>query len=49
MTGGMDQSAALLCRVDHALLLDCRSGATEHVPFDLRAAQRGDGGYVLAA
>ena len=37
MTGGMDQSAALLCRVDHALLLDCRSGATEHVPFDLGA------------
>ena len=35
LTGGMDQSAALLCRVDHALLLDCRSGATEHVPFDL--------------
>ena len=46
MTGGMDQSAALLCRVDHALLLDCRSGETEHVPFDLRG-QRGDGGYVL--
>ena len=35
LTGGMDQSAALLCRLDHALLLDCRSGATEHVPFDL--------------
>ncbi len=34
-TGGMDQSASLLCRADHALLLDCRSGATEHVPFDL--------------
>ena len=34
-TGGMDQSAALLCRADHALLLDCRSGATEQVPFDL--------------
>jgi len=34
-TGGMDQSAALLCRVDHALLLDCRSGETEQVPFDL--------------
>ena len=46
MTGGMDQSAALLCRVDHALLLDCRSGATEHVPFDLGGAA-GDGGYVL--
>jgi galactokinase len=46
MTGGMDQSAALLCRVDHALLLDCRSGDTEHVPFDLGGAA-GDGGYVL--
>ena len=34
-TGGMDQSAALLCRADNALLLDCRSGATELVPFDL--------------
>ena len=43
-TGGMDQSAALLCRADHALLLDCRSGATEHVPFDLagRAQASGD-------
>ena len=37
-TGGMDQSAALLCREGHALLLDCRSGATEQVPFDLPAA-----------
>jgi len=45
MTGGMDQSAALLCRVDHALLLDCRSGATRHVPFDLgaTASVSGDG------
>jgi galactokinase len=34
-TGGMDQSAALLCRPGHALYLDCRSGAVEHVPFDL--------------
>jgi galactokinase len=45
-TGGMDQSAALLCREGHALLLDCRSGATEQVPFDLA----GDGtasGHVL--
>ena len=39
-TGGMDQSAALLCRADHALLLDCRSGATEHVPFDLAGRRR---------
>ncbi len=34
-TGGMDQSASLLCRADHALLLDCRSWQTRHVPFDL--------------
>jgi galactokinase len=33
-TGIMDQSAALLCRAGHALLLDCRSGATEQVPLD---------------
>ncbi|MFL6166741.1 MAG: galactokinase [Ornithinibacter sp.] len=45
-TGGMDQSAALLCRAEHALLLDCRSGETEHVPFDLagEGAAGGDGG-----
>jgi galactokinase len=51
-TGGMDQSASLLCRADHALLLDCRSGATEQVPFDLAGgrAASGDGaasGLVL--
>ncbi len=46
-TGGMDQSAALLCRADHALLLDCRSGATEHVPFDL-AGRRHCGRQVTA-
>ena len=46
MTGGMDQSAALLCRPDHALLLDCRSGDTEHVPFDLSGPASG-AGYVL--
>ena len=34
-TGGMDQSAALLCQPDHALLLDCRDGSTLQVPFDL--------------
>lgn len=33
-TGIMDQSAALLCRAGHALLLDCRSGDTEEVPLD---------------
>ena len=35
-TGGMDQSAALLCQPDHALLLDCRDGSALQVPFDLR-------------
>jgi galactokinase len=33
-TGIMDQSAALLCEAGHALLLDCRSGATEEVVLD---------------
>jgi galactokinase len=37
-TGIMDQSAALLCRAGHALLLDCRSGATQDVPLDPGAA-----------
>jgi galactokinase len=37
-TGIMDQSAALLCRAGHALLLDCRSGATELVRLDPAAA-----------
>jgi galactokinase len=37
-TGIMDQSAALLCRAGHALLLDCRSGASEDVPLDPGAA-----------
>jgi len=37
-TGIMDQSAALLCEADHALLLDCRSGRTERVPLDPGAA-----------
>ncbi len=51
-TGGKDQSASLHCRADHALLLDCRSGATEQVPFDLAGgrAASGDGaasGLVL--
>ncbi len=34
-TGGMDQSASLLCREGHALLLDCRDGTTRQVPFDV--------------
>jgi galactokinase len=32
--GIMDQAAATLCRESHVLLLDCRSVATEHIPFD---------------
>jgi galactokinase len=32
-SGIMDQSASLLCRAGHALLLDCRSLETFHVPF----------------
>ncbi|WP_137119788.1 galactokinase [Segeticoccus rhizosphaerae] len=36
-TGGMDQSAALRCTPAHALLLDCRDGSTQQVPFDLPA------------
>jgi galactokinase len=37
-TGIMDQSAALLCQPGHALLMDCRSRATEPVPLDPGAA-----------
>jgi galactokinase len=33
--GIMDQSAALLCTAGHALLLDCRSGLSAQVPFQL--------------
>lgn len=33
-TGGMDQTASLLARPGHALLLDCRDGSVEHVPWD---------------
>ncbi|GAA3271828.1 galactokinase [Dactylosporangium vinaceum] len=36
-TGIMDQSASTLGRTGHALFLDCRSLATEQVPFDLAA------------
>ncbi|WP_218606004.1 galactokinase [Pseudonocardia abyssalis] len=32
-TGGMDQSASLLCTAGHALLLDTRDGSTRQVPF----------------
>jgi galactokinase len=37
-TGGLDQSAALLCRTGSALLLDCLTWRTRHVPFDLAAS-----------
>jgi galactokinase len=37
-TGIMDQSAALLCRAGHALLLDCRTGTGTAVPLDPAAA-----------
>jgi galactokinase len=37
-TGIMDQIAALLGRAGHALLLDCRSGTAEPIPFDPVAA-----------
>jgi galactokinase len=33
-TGIMDQSAALLCQAGNALLLDCRSGASDDVPLE---------------
>ncbi|GAA2634642.1 galactokinase [Actinomadura fulvescens] len=36
--GIMDQSASLLSRDGHALLLDCRSGLSSHVPFDPAAS-----------
>jgi galactokinase len=37
-SGIMDQSASLLCRRGHALLLDCRSLETAQVPFDPAAS-----------
>ncbi|MCE1178574.1 MAG: galactokinase [Micrococcales bacterium] len=37
-TGGMDQTASLLARPGHALLLDTRDWGTRHVPVDLEAA-----------
>ena len=40
-TGIMDQSASLLCRAGHALLLDCRSLETSQVPFEPAAAGAG--------
>jgi galactokinase len=40
-TGIMDQSASLLCRAGHALLLDCRTLETSQVPFDPDAGGAG--------
>jgi galactokinase len=40
-TGIMDQSASLLCRAGHALLLDCRSLQSAQVPFEPAAAGAG--------
>jgi galactokinase len=37
-TGIIDQSAALLCQADHAMLLDCRTLAAAQVPFRPAAA-----------
>jgi galactokinase len=37
-SGIMDQSAAVLCRAGHALFLDCRSLAADHIPLDLAAS-----------
>ncbi|MFC9553239.1 galactokinase [Rhodococcus sp. NPDC056960] len=37
-TGGMDQSVAMLARPGHAVLLDCRDGATRQVPLDFDSA-----------
>jgi len=33
-TGGMDQAASLRCHEANALLLDCRDGSVQQVPFD---------------
>ena len=40
-TGIMDQSASLLCRAGHALLLDCRTLETSQVQFDPAAGGAG--------
>jgi galactokinase len=37
-TGIMDQSASIRARAGHALFLDCRTLAVEHIPFDVAAA-----------
>ncbi|MCW2941798.1 MAG: galactokinase [Actinomycetia bacterium] len=35
--GILDQSASMLCKEDHALLLDCRSGLSSQIPLALGA------------
>jgi galactokinase len=37
-TGGLDQTASLLCRADHALLIDFSDGTTRQVPLPLADA-----------
>lgn len=37
-TGGLDQSASVLCTAGHALELDCRDFSTAPVPWDLASA-----------
>ena len=37
-TGGLDQMASLLCRADHALLIDFSDGSTQDVPLPLADA-----------
>lgn len=37
-TGGMDQTASMLARPGHALLLDCRTWEAEHIAMDLERA-----------
>ena len=37
-TGGLDQMASLLCRADHALLIDFTDGSTRDVPLPLAEA-----------
>jgi galactokinase len=39
-SGIMDQSAALLCRAGHALLIDCRTECAAPVPLDFASAGR---------
>lgn len=38
-TGGLDQSASILCEEGQALLLDCRDGSTRLIPWDLASQE----------